>query len=96
MKKNYNLGEIEQTVTGMDAFFASEPTIVTPVGQPSTAPVKVARTKIGSLQQLGEFQRISSETLIHKSTQDLWAIRQEGEDFFIERLFQDNGAPLKD
>lgn len=80
--------------TGLDALLASEPQIVSPVGQakPAATPERI---KVGSLKQLDGFRRIASDTLIHKSTQDLWAIRQDGGNFFIERLFQDNGEPLK-
>ena len=40
--------------------------------------------------------RISAETLIHKSTTDLWALKKEADGkFYIERLFDDNGEPLK-
>ncbi len=80
--------------TGMDALLASEPQIVSPVGKAAPAATP-KRIKVGSLKQLDGFQRIASDTLVHKSTQDLWAIRQDGGNFFIERLFQDNGEPLK-
>lgn len=101
---NYNLGNIEAEASGLDAFFASEPQIITPA-ETSDRPMgsnttKVAskppmRTKVASLQQLDGFDRVSSETLIHRSTNDLWSLRKEGEDYFIERLFQDNGVPVK-
>jgi hypothetical protein len=90
---NYNLESIGSEASGLDAFFADQPQIVTPTGTGS--PVKAAaRVKVASLQQLGNFRRVSAETLIHKSTNDLWTLRKEGEDFYIERLFQE-GAPLK-
>jgi len=92
---DFKLDQIQGTASGMDAFFESEPQIVTPLGQKTAAVAKKpARVKVGSLAQLSDFRRTSAETLIHKSTQDLWSIRKEGEDFFIERLFQD-GLPLK-
>lgn len=92
---NYKLNDIQGSVgTGLDAFFASEPSIVSPHGQ-KTAAAKPARVKVGSLTQLNGFQRLSSEVLVHKSTQDLWAIKREGAEYYIERLFQDNGQPLK-
>jgi len=80
--------------TGMDALFATEPQIVSPVGQakPVQAPKSI---KVASLQQLSDFTRASADTLIHKSTNELWAIRKDGEDYHIERLFQDDGTPLK-
>lgn len=33
--------------------------------------------------------------LIHKSTKDLWAIRRDGEHYVLERLFDQDGLPLK-
>src|SRR5258706_12181262 len=95
--KDFKLDQIQSIVaSGMDSFFESEPQMVTPLGQEvKTAAVKPRRVKIGSLVQLNGFERVSSETLIHKSTKDLWAIKKEGDDFYIERLFQDTGNPLK-
>ena len=37
----------------------------------------------------------SSNELVHKATQDLWAVRQDGAGFSIERLFDGTGKPLK-
>jgi hypothetical protein len=60
-----------------------------------TAAMK-SRTKVASVGQLSPFMRISSDTLVHKSNRDLWALRKEGDgNFYIERLFDDNGTPLK-
>lgn len=92
---NYKFDNMESGGTsGLDAFFASEPQIVTPTGKTASAPVKSPRIKIGSLSQLAGFTRISADTLIHKSTKDLWAIRKDGDNYFIERLFQGEG-PVK-
>lgn len=93
---DFKLGDIQSGgATGMDAFFESEPQVITPFGQKAaSAPAKAPRVKVGSLAQLDGFTRISAETLVHKSTQDLWTIKREGGDFYIERLFQD-GAPVK-
>lgn len=99
--KDYDLGAMESSASGLDAFFESEPEIVTP---PSVTPVKAAasrteraqRVKVGSLQQLSGFDRVSAEMLVNKSTQDLWTIRKEADgDYYIERLFQDDGTPIK-
>jgi hypothetical protein len=91
---NFKLSSIQSSgAPGMDAFFESEPQIVSPVGTTKVAAPQ--RVKVSSLQQLGSFQRISSDTLVHKSTNDLWALRKDGEEYYIERLFQDNGSPLK-
>ena len=91
---NYKLNDIESGNVGMDAFFADNPQVVSPVGQAKTAS-KPARVKVGSVSQLAGFRRLSAETLVNKSTNELWTIKKEGDDFFIERLFQDDGTPLK-
>ena len=101
---NYNLGAIGTEASGLDAFFASEPQIITPAAASDrpmgavtvkAAAKAPARTKVASLAQLNGFHRLSAETLVHKSTNDLWTLKKEGDDYFIERLFQDNGLPLK-
>ncbi len=94
---DFKLRNIEPTgATGIDSFLARESESDSLEGlrlaSSSRAP---GVQKVSSLQQLSGFRRISEGTLVHKSTQDLWAIRREGEDFMIERLFQDNGSPLK-
>jgi len=37
----------------------------------------------------------SGNDLIHKATKDIWSMKQDGESFIIERLFDVNGDPLK-
>lgn len=90
---NYKLEDIEAGGSGMDAFFQENPQIVTPLTV-KTASAK-QRLKVGSLDQLSGFQRVSQDHLINKSTQDLWSIKADGDSFFIERLFHDDGSPLK-
>jgi hypothetical protein len=59
-------------------------------------PERPSRRKLGSLGQLDGFVRIADDMLVHKSNRDLWALRQDGGgDFYIERMFDDMGAPLK-
>lgn len=85
---DFDLGQMEMSgASGFDALFEREPNMITP---PKTAKVRVA-----SCQQLKSFTRLSAETLIHKSNKDLWTIKAEGNQFFIERLFDDHGEPLK-
>lgn len=91
---DFKFNDFESAGVGLDAFFASEPQMVTPHGEEQ--PKKAAkRIRVGSLAQLKGFRRVASDTLVNKATQDLWAIRKDGEDFFIERLFDDSGSPLK-
>jgi hypothetical protein len=95
---DFKLGDIQGSSSGLDSFFQTTPQIVTPTktasGPVTTAALKPPRVKVGSLNQLDAFTRVSAETLIHKSTKDLWALKREGNDFYIERLFQE-GDPLK-
>lgn len=54
------------------------------------------RIKISSLDDLFAFNRVSSDTLVHKSTKDLWAIdSDEDGSVRISRLFDESGEPLK-
>ncbi len=88
MASNFDLSEIQVSgAPGLDALFQREASIVTPAA--------TGRRKVASLQDLTGFTRLSAETLIHKSNRDLWAIKQDGGAYFIERLFDDNGEPLK-
>ena len=91
---DFKFTDFESAATGLDAFFASEPQLLTPHGQgkPRTASKRV---KVAALSQLKGFRRVATDTLINKATQDLWAIRKDGDEFFIERLFDDSGSPLK-
>lgn len=92
MKKDFDLASIGTESSGLDAFLASEPSIVTPGKVASATPHRV---RVGSLSQISGFVRVSSDTLVNKATQDLWALKKEGDDYFIERLFQDDGQPVK-
>ena len=93
---DFNLDSIQTgECTGMDAFFAKEPQIVSPVGTTKAAPAQ-PRIKVGRTSQLNGFVRISEDMLVNKATQDLWAIKKHGDnDYYIERLFADDGSPLK-
>ncbi len=86
--KSFDFSDFEMSgSSGMDALLAREPQMVTPA--------KTGRKRVASLGDLDAFVRVSTETLVHRSQRDLWALKKEGEDFFIERLFDDNGEPLK-
>lgn len=88
---NYDVGQMEMgAAPGLDSLFAREESLV--------RPLKVAsgRTKIASMSDLKPFLRLSSDTLIHKSDRELWSLKKEADgSFFVERLFDDNGDPLK-
>lgn len=72
---------------GIDALFAQNPQLI----QPTTN-----RRLVAAVADLKDYTRVSAETLVHKSTQDLWALRKEADGkFYLERLFDDNGEPVK-
>lgn len=93
---DFKLSDVESgQATGMDAFFAAEPEIVSITGRAKTAAAP-KRVKVSSLDQLHGFQRVAGDTLVNKATQELWSIAKDGNgDFFVQRLFQDDGQPLK-
>lgn len=94
--RDFNLDQIQTGSSGLDAFFEQSPQILQPFGQKVASPSSTPRRiKVGSLAQLDGFTRIAEETLVHKSTQDLWSITREGGDLYIQRLFTDEGGPLK-
>lgn len=86
----FDLGQMEVSgATGLDALFERNPAMVKPLQ-------KAARVRVASVGQLQSFTRLSTETLIHKSNRDLWSLQKEADgQFYIERLFDDNGEPLK-
>lgn len=88
MASDFDLGDIQVSgSSGIDALFQREPQLVKTAG---------ARRKVASVADLAGFQRLSSDTLIHKSNRDLWALKKDANGgYFIERLFDDNGEPLK-
>lgn len=47
---------------------------------------------IGNLFSL---TKSGSSDLVHKATKDLWSFRQDGDQYIIERLFNEDGSPLK-
>lgn len=84
---DFDLGEMEVSgATGLDAMLQREAHILSPF----------ARKKVASMRDLRPFIRLSAETLIHRSERDLWALKKEADgQYFIERLFDDTGEPLK-
>lgn len=83
--RDFDLGQVEMSgATGFDVLLQQE--------KPSIQ----NQIRVASLKDLHQFMRLSSDTLIHKSNRDLWALKKEGDgNYFIERLFDDTGEPLK-
>ncbi len=65
-------------------------------GTPPGYQPPASKRLVGAVGDLKNFTRVASETLVHKSSNDLWSLRKEADGkFYIERLFDDNGEPLK-
>lgn len=59
-------------------------------------PVAQTRIRVASLGDLTNFLKVADQTLVHKSTKDLWSFSKDADgEFVVERLFDDNGSPLK-
>ena len=67
--------------------------LVVGTGAPRIA--DAVRRRVSSLGDLSDFLKVASDTLVHKATKDLWAMRQDGSSFVLERLFNETGDPLK-
>jgi hypothetical protein len=87
---DFDLGKIQVSgATGLDAMLQRESHILKPH-------VTSGRKKVASMVDFRPFIRLSAETLIHKSERELWALKKEADgQYFVERLFDDNGEPLK-
>jgi hypothetical protein len=84
---DFDLGKIQVTGSvGIDACFEQNPEMVRPHRM---------RRRVASLQDLTGFTRVSADTLVHRSQKELWSLQKDGDKFFIERLFDDNGQPVK-
>lgn len=89
--KDFDLSEMQTSSTsGMDAFLSE-----TPSSNIRVASKKGARVKVASLKQLDGFVRVAADTLVNLATEDLWSLKKDGNDFYIERLFKDDGTPIK-
>lgn len=89
--KPFDFSDFEMTgSSGIDSHFQRES------APPVTVKQASMRKKVASLGDLSSFIRLSSEQLIHRSSRDLWSLKKEGDgSFYIERLFDDDGHPLK-
>lgn len=78
--------------SGMDSFLADTSSLKT-----ATKLASGSHTiRISSVKDLEGFRRVAHDTLVRKSENDLWELKQSGDgEWLIERLCDDNGDPLK-
>lgn len=97
---NFDVSKVASESTGMDYFLTD--TIEADerfhdMRQATVSEELPDQMKVASLDNLSGFVRVANtNTLVRKSDQDLWELK-EGEDgeFLIERLFDETGSPLK-
>lgn len=59
--------------------------------------VRMVVSNLGDISSLfGPTKVGGGDELVHKATKDLWSFKQDGEGYVIERLFNEDGNPLKD
>ena len=51
--------------------------------------------EFGSISEMFTQAKTGSSDLVHKATKDLWSFSEAGGEFVIERLFSEDGNPLK-
>lgn len=99
---DFDMSKVSSESTGMDYFLSESDSTSANIDlfggrSASTEEVNQGRIRVGSVEQLKGFTRVAnSDTLVRMSEQDLWEIK-EGDDgeFLIERLFDEDGKPLK-
>lgn len=65
-----------------------------PSANKSASASRMVVSGLGDISDLFKMKSGSTD-LVHKATNEYWAVRKDGEDFVIERLFNDTGEPLK-
>ena len=57
---------------------------------------RLASFRVASLGDLTNFLKVAEGKLVHKSTKDLWSFEKDADgNYSVERLYADNGEPLK-
>ena len=93
--KDFDLGDLLISSSGMDSFLGgdAEALDVRDIIASKNPPT---RMRVASVGQLTGFTRVASDTLIRKSERDLWSLNQtDNGEWVIERLFDEDGNPLK-
>ena len=65
------------------------------IGEKRARAVRMSFSSLGDLSSLFETSKSGSTDLVHKATKDLWSFSDNGDEFVIERLFTEDGNPLK-
>ena len=57
--------------------------------------MRVSFIEFSSISTMFEQAKTGSSDLVHKATKDLWSFKQDDGNYVIERLFSEDGNPLK-
>jgi len=66
---------------------------IAPSSMKTASCFRIVTSSLGDISQF--FVKTAEDDLIHKATQDLWSFQKDGDEYVLERLFDDTGAPLK-
>jgi len=79
------------------AFVKPEDKVASQVTDFENIPVRVTILRVASFGDLSAFLKIADNTLVHKSTKDLWSFEKDADGgLVVKRLFDNDGKPLKD
>jgi hypothetical protein len=93
--QDFDLSALTMTASGMDSYLddtsTSDP-LLTDIVASEDLPDTV---RVSSVNDLKGFRRIAANTLIRKSENDFWILKNSEEGWVIERQFDADGNPLK-
>jgi|APSaa5957512622_1039677.scaffolds.fasta_scaffold55116_1 hypothetical protein len=75
---------------------ATEPKVASEAPDFEDIPIRVSTLRVASFGDLSAFLKVADNTLVHKSTKDLWAFEKDADGgLVVKRLFDGDGKPLK-
>ena len=57
--------------------------------------VRLSFIEFSSISDMFDHAKSGSDDLVHRATKDLWSFQQDGDNYVIERLYNEDGNPLK-
>lgn len=99
--EEFDVSDVTSESKGIDSFLHEGGEHGTPLDSKIASAEKrdkKARVKVSSPEELEGFHRLAnSDKLVRMSERDLWSLEEdeEGDEYVIERLFDEDGEPLQ-